>query len=241
MPLTELDKASALVLIDLQKGIVGLPVAHPAQDVIAKASSLASAFRKHGLPVVLVNAYRPGAWSYGCNCKFQVSRQLDGVGRRAHVNPQDHLVSKERWGAFIGTDLDQHLRSKGVTQIFLGGIATCFGVESTARCAYDLGYNVVLVSDAMTDMDIDAHNNAIEKIFPRLGQVDTAGNIIEKLSSAAIDIGRLICLENKTTTNKSNKPNKSNTTNKPNTTNRSNKPNTRSQISCMRSGFSFAD
>jgi nicotinamidase-related amidase len=75
------------------------------------------------------------------------------------------------------------LRSKGVTQVFVAGIATSFGVESTARSAYDLGYHVVLVSDAMTDMDIVAHNHAIEKVFPRLGQVDTAHNIIEKLHS----------------------------------------------------------
>ena len=82
----------------------------------------------------------------------------------------DHLVTKKTWGAFLGTNLDSYLRQHKVTQIVLAGIATSIGVESTARSAYDLGYNVVLVIDAMTDRDADAHRNSIEKIFPRMGE-----------------------------------------------------------------------
>ena len=64
----------------------------------------------------------------------------------------DYLVSKQRVGAFIGTSLDEYLRQLGVTQVFLTGIATSVGVESTARSAYDFGYNVAVVVDAITDM-----------------------------------------------------------------------------------------
>lgn len=184
MPLTELDSTSALVMIDLQKGITGLPVAHSAKEVVARAASLAAVFRKHNLPVVLVNVTgrAPGRTDAGFP-DFKFPDNWTELADELNVTPQDHLVSKQRWGAFIGTDLDQYLRSKGVTQVFIGGIATSFGVESTARSAYDLGYNVVLVSDAMTDMDIVAHNHALEKIFPRMGQIDTTDNIIEKLQS----------------------------------------------------------
>ena len=90
-------------------------------------------------------------------------------------------MSKQRIGAFIGTDLDDYLRQRGVTQVFLTGIATTAGVESTARSAYDLGYNVVLVVDAMTDRSADAHQHCVEKIFPRLGETETTENILKAL------------------------------------------------------------
>jgi nicotinamidase-related amidase len=184
MPLTELDSTSALVLIDLQKGIVGLPVAHNAHDIVERAGKLAAAFRKQNLPVVLVNATgrAPGRTDAGFpNFKFP-DNWMELVDE-LNASPQDHLVSKQRWGAFLGTDLDQYLRAKGVTQMFIGGIATSFGVESTARSAYDLGYNVVFVSDTMTDMNVDAHNHALKTLFPRMGEIDTTDNIIAKLQS----------------------------------------------------------
>jgi nicotinamidase-related amidase len=93
----------------------------------------------------------------------------------------DHIVTKHRIGAFIGTDLDDYLRRRGVTQVVLTGIATSAGVESTARSAYDLGYNVVLVHDAMTDRDADVHRVFVEKIFPRIGETDTTDNTLKTL------------------------------------------------------------
>ncbi len=55
MALTTLDPKTALIVVDLQKGIVALPTAHPTKDVVAHASALLAAFRAHTLPVVLVN------------------------------------------------------------------------------------------------------------------------------------------------------------------------------------------
>jgi nicotinamidase-related amidase len=94
---------------------------------------------------------------------------------------RDHLVTKQRWGAFLGTTLDEYLRQRGVTQIVLTGIATSIGVESTARSAYDLGYNVALVVDAMTDRDAGAHGHSVEKIFPRLGETTTTDDVLQLL------------------------------------------------------------
>jgi nicotinamidase-related amidase len=97
------------------------------------------------------------------------------------AHSSDHLITKQRWGAFLGTSLDEALRQRGVTQIVLTGVATSIGVESTARSAYDLGYNVALVVDAMTDRDETAHRYSIEKIFPRLGECDTTENVLKLL------------------------------------------------------------
>jgi nicotinamidase-related amidase len=182
MPLTKLDAVAALVVIDLQKGIVGLPTVHPATEIIARATRLARAFRERGLPVVLVNVagMAPGRTDAGMP---KVSRPADWAELVPELEQQagDYLVTKQRWGAFLDTSLHDDLRKRGVTQIILAGISTSAGVESTARSAYDLGYNVVLVVDAMTDRDADAHRLSVEKIFPRFGETDSTENVLKLL------------------------------------------------------------
>ena len=183
MPLTKLDATPALVVIDLQKGIIGLPTVHPAGEIVSRAAQLARAFRSRGLPVVLVHvtASAPGRTDAGIP---NVPRPADWteLAPELEQHPDDHIITKQRWGAFLGTDLDEYLRRRGVTQVFLVGISTSVGVESTARSAYDLGYNVVLVTDAMTDRDADAHRHSVEKIFPRLGETDTTAKVLQLLS-----------------------------------------------------------
>jgi len=95
--------------------------------------------------------------------------------------PGDHAVTKKTWGAFTGTDLDAHLKAAGVTQIVLTGVATSIGVESTARQAHELGYNVTLAVDAMTDLNSDAHANSVERVFPRLGETGSTQDIVALL------------------------------------------------------------
>ena len=182
MPLTKLDNTAALVVIDLQKGIVGMPTVHPAGEIIGRVAQLACAFRERGLPVVLVNVAgrAPGRIEAGIP-KFSFPADWPELVPELEQHPDDHIVTKQRWGAFLGTTLDAYLRQRGVTQIVLTGIATSIGVESTARSAYDLGYNVVLVIDAMTDRDADAHRHSVEKIFPRLGETDTTANVLKLL------------------------------------------------------------
>ncbi|MGO9167586.1 MAG: isochorismatase family protein [Candidatus Sulfotelmatobacter sp.] len=182
MPLAKLDTTAALVVIDLQKGIVGMPTVHPAGEVIGRVARLARAFRERGLPVVLVNVAgrAPGRTDAGFP-KFSFPPDWSELVPELEQHASNHLVTKQRWGAFLGTTLDDYLRQRGVTQIVLTGIATSIGVESTARSAYDLGYNVALVVDAMTDRDADAHRHSVEKIFPRLGETDTTANVLKLL------------------------------------------------------------
>ena len=99
--------------------------------------------------------------------------------------PSDYVVTKQAPGAFLGTPLDDYLRQRAVTQVVLGGISTSLGVESTARSAYDLGYNVTLVVDAMTDRDADAHRLSVEKIFPRLGETTMTEEVLKLLKESA--------------------------------------------------------
>jgi len=182
MPVTTLDTTAALILIDLQKGIVGLQTAHPASEIVARSAQLARAFRERGLPVVLVNvtAAAPGRTDAGPR-RFSFPDDWTDLVPELEQQPSDYLVTKQRVGAFIGTSLDEHLRERGVTQVFMTGIATGSGVESTARSAFDCGYNVVLAVDAITDMDAETHRHCVEKVFPRIAETDTTDNILKLL------------------------------------------------------------
>ena len=184
MPLTMLDPNSALIVVDLQKGIVGLPTVHPIAGVIQKTRTLLDAFRRHGLPVVLVNVAggAPGrteqrrrntAFSEGY---AELIPELDR-------QPGDIRVTKRTWGAFANTDLEATLRAKGVTQVVIAGVATGTGVESTARQAFELGFNVTLARDAMTDLRAEAHEYSLAHVFPRLGETGSAAEIIGLLEA----------------------------------------------------------
>lgn len=184
MPLTQLDSNAALILIDLQKGIVGLPTVHPEGEIVSRAAGLARAFRSRKLPVVLVNVSEraPGRTDAGMR-NFTFPPDWTDFVPELEQQPNDLVITKRRVGAFLGTSLNDVLQEHGVTQVFLAGVATSAGVEATARSAYDLGYNVVLVADAMTDMDGEAHKYCVEKLFPRIGEVETTEKVVERLNS----------------------------------------------------------
>jgi nicotinamidase-related amidase len=182
VPVTQLDTTAALVVIDLQKGIVGLQTVHPTGEIVSRSAQLARAFRERGLPVVLVNVTggAPGRTDAGPR-KFSFPDDWTDLVPELEQHPDDHLVSKQRVGAFIGTSLNEYLRQRGVTQVFVTGIATSAGVESTVRSAYDHGYNVAIVVDAITDRDLDAHRHCVEKVFPRFAETETTDNVLKLL------------------------------------------------------------
>jgi len=95
--------------------------------------------------------------------------------------PGDHAVTKRTWGAFTNTDLEHYLKEAGATQVVIAGVATGIGVESTARHAYELGFNVALAIDAMTDLSAEAHDRSVRLIFPRLGETGASQQIVDIL------------------------------------------------------------
>ncbi len=186
MTVSTLDPVTALIVVDLQKGIAALPTQIPVSEVAQRAGELAAAFRRHGLPVVLVNVVG------GAPGRTEQGRRLEGLPSdwaellpELNRQPQDLTVSKRRWGSFSRTGLEERLRALGVTQVVLAGVATSIGVESTARQAYELGFHVTLAADAMTDMNPRAHANSLEAIFPRLGEIGSTKEII-----AVLDLSR---------------------------------------------------
>ena len=154
-------------------------------EIVQRAASLAAAFRRHGLPVVLVNVAggAPGRTD-ASRPAFTPPPDWTDLVEELDAQPDDHRVTKLRWGAFHGTSLDTHLRDLGITQVVLAGVATSGGVESTARSAYEHGYHVVLATDAMTDRNAGAHQNSIERIFPKLGETAATTEILEMLEKS---------------------------------------------------------
>jgi nicotinamidase-related amidase len=184
MPLETLDPKSALVVIDLQNGLRGISGApYPIDDVIDRVAALAKAFRSRQLPVVLVNSTGQPAGRTETVRPAGATPPPNSTDLVPELDAQsgDVLITKRRWGAFYDTTLDAQLRELGVTQLVIVGVATSVGVESTARSAYDYGYNVVLPVDAMTGRDGDAHVNTVERVFPKLGQRSTTSEVLDKL------------------------------------------------------------
>ena len=181
MPFTTIDVRTALIVIDLQKGIAALPPKELAGPAIANAIRLIDTFRAKGLPVVLVNVIggapgrtdkrpggdRPADWA-------ELLPELDAARDDIHI-------SKKTWGAFTGTSLDGRLRELGVTGVAVCGIATSRGVESTARFAHELGYNVALPVDAMTDANPEAHRRSVELTFPWIAETGTTDEMLALL------------------------------------------------------------
>lgn len=186
MAISTLDPNTALLVIDLQKGMAGLPTVHPMTDVVANTVALLDAFRSRGLPVVLVNV--DGSPPGRTERSFSASGlPADWTQLLPELRQQrsDHTVTKRSWGAFTNTDLERYLRERGVTQVVVAGIATSGGVESTARHARDVGFNVALAVDAMTDLDPDAHLNSATRVFPRLGETGTRRELVDRLTAQA--------------------------------------------------------
>ncbi len=189
---TIIDKTkTALVVIDLQKGIASMPTQpHEAKTVIANAAKLAQAFRKNQMPVFLVRV------STSVDGKDRLAPIVDGEnawGNRQMpadwseivlelgLEATDFIVTKKQWGAFYGTELDLQLRRRKIDTIVLCGIATNIGVESTARFAFEYGYQQIFVEDAMSSRSAEEHNFTVKNTFSRMGRVRKTEDVLASL------------------------------------------------------------
>jgi nicotinamidase-related amidase len=161
-----------------------LPTVHPVNDIVKHAGALADAFRRHALPLVLVTVGgAPPGRTEQPRRSMQFPAGWADLLPELNQQPQGHLVTKQRWGAFTNTGLEDYLKNLDVTQVLIAGVATSLGVESTARHAHECGFNVTLAVDAMTDMNPDAHINSVTRLFPHLGETGATQEIIHLLDS----------------------------------------------------------
>ena len=187
MPLTTLDPNTALIVIDLQKGIANGDFIHPVADVVQHTRALIDVFRANSLPVVLVNVVgrAPGRTEQGPRTSQTFTEGWIDLLPQLDRQPSDIVVTKRSWGAFATTDLEAQLRARGVTQVVVTGVVTSTGVEATARQAYEQGFNVTLALNAMTDIREEAHEYSIRNVFPRLGETGSTQEIIALLEKGS--------------------------------------------------------
>jgi nicotinamidase-related amidase len=182
---------TALVVIDLQRGIASMP-AEPRSptEVVARAAQMATALRAAGGTVVLVRVARSPDGRDGLKPITDAPVQ---TGDRSvppdwseivpELKPEitDIVITKRQWGAFYGTELDLQLRRRGVDTIILCGISTNVGVESTARDAYERGYEQIFVEDAMAARDVEDHRHTVRTVFPRIGRIRSTEDVLAAL------------------------------------------------------------
>jgi nicotinamidase-related amidase len=202
MPVSAVDEVAALLIFDQQKlnryeqgRALPAEFVYPLDEVIGRTVTLADAFRGRGWHVVHVKVPNAlgikvlkqgrtlgGRKEGGYKMTQGVPDDFDEIVPELTPQPGDLVIVKPMWDPFIGTSLDFDMRQLGVTQIFLTGLMTHIGVESTARSGWNHGYNMVFVTDAMDDFDQDAHNHTVEKIFPRLGERAATDEVLERIS-----------------------------------------------------------
>ncbi len=180
-------KKTALVLIDLQNGILGRDTQpHSTQDVVERSVRLAEAFRAKGAPVVYVHVNLNDFLSLPSDEAMHLPKDLPAaaseIAASARMQPGDLLVAKRHWGAFAGTGLEAELRSRGVETIVITGIATNMGVESTVRQGTGLGFAFVIVEDACSTFNQEMQDFAFKVIFPRLGHVRSTDQVIAAIA-----------------------------------------------------------
>jgi nicotinamidase-related amidase len=184
-------KRTALVVIDLQKGIasVGRMLApHDAETVVQNAAKLAEGFRKNGMPVFLVHVVSSPADRLDVIADDEVGRPsapwpADASDFLPEIGPKegDITITKRQWGAFYGTDLELRLRRRGIATLVLCGISTNYGVESTARFAYEYGFQQIFAEDAMASRTAEMHRAAVDYVFKRIGRVRKTDEILAAL------------------------------------------------------------
>jgi nicotinamidase-related amidase len=185
-------KSTALVVIDLQKGIAAMDrqlAPYSAQKVIENAAKLADAFRKNNMPVFLVHVMfgRGDSLNLTVDDNPWASRSGPPAPDFADIVPElgpkenDIVITKKQWGAFYGTELELQLRRRKIDTIVLCGIATNYGVESTARFAYESGYEQIFVEDATSSMSKEIHDLSIDHVFKRMGRVRKTDEILSSL------------------------------------------------------------
>jgi len=176
-------KTTALLLIDLQKGVLAMPVApHPAAEVYQSSMQLAQRFRAANAPVVQVRV------SFSSDFADAPRPPVDQPTNYASLPPgwdefpeppplSDLVITKRQWGAFYGTELDLQLRRRGMRRIVLGGVATNIGVEATARSAAEHGYELVIPENLCSSSSAEMHAFSFKYLLPRLARITTSDEI----------------------------------------------------------------
>lgn len=164
--------------MDIQESIIGdLPMR---SELIAHISNVVEFAHQQSIQVIyVVVGFRPGAPEVGEKNKAfsgMKERLLSMINPQPSILPQegDIVVTKRRFSAFTGSDLDLILRANGIEHLVLCGVATSGVVLSTVREAADKEYCMTVLSDLCVDRDEEVQRMLLEKVIPRQADVITS-------------------------------------------------------------------
>jgi len=176
---------SALLVIDMQNDFVlpGRPLATPrGTGIIPVIASLAAEARRKGFPVVYTREqHRADGSDYGIELVFEPQHCTEGSGGDDIVedltpSPEDLVIQrKRRYDAFLGTDLDLSLRSRGIENLLVSGVCTDICVISTVQRARNLDYRCFVIEEAVDGTSSERHEAALlcmSHVFAYVGKAD---------------------------------------------------------------------
>lgn len=179
---------TALVIVDLQKLILSMPLApYSANELIKQVVGLSQAVKKGGgtLIRVITDFSKDLADAPQSNVDTPFRLPPTGMPIDATEIPAsltaitpDVIIYKRQWSAFYGTDMDLQLRRRGIEKVILAGVATNFGVESTARDAWQHHYQVIVAVDAVSSFSLELHEFSIKNILPRVSKIKNVSEIL---------------------------------------------------------------
>ena len=186
-----LTKEDALLIVDVQEDFLpGGSLAVPEGDaIIPVLASLGSEFAVQGLPVIASRDWHPanhcsfaeqgGPWPPHCVAGTPGAEIDPALQLPADVRIVDKATTadKDAYSAFEGTDLDSWLKVKGVSRVFVGGLATEYCVLNTAADALRNGFEVVLLEDAIRAIDETEGQQAIDELRRKGATVINSGEI----------------------------------------------------------------
>ncbi|WP_322081264.1 cysteine hydrolase [Burkholderia sp. BCC1972] len=185
MAITKIDPNSALIAVDLQKGILAMAAPADVERIIANTTELANTFHELGLPVVWVRALGLP------NGRVESSPPV-GEPRPDFAELHDDLpfkegdldIAKRATNAFLSQDLHALLQARGITNVIVIGIALGIGVESTVRAGFDSGYSMTVASDATTDPMPGRAEAVLKFTLPMFSESGTTAEILKALRNA---------------------------------------------------------
>jgi ureidoacrylate peracid hydrolase len=200
LPELILPAKSAVIVVDVQNdfcraegalGKAGESTA-AALEMIPNLQRLLTAARANGTAVIFVRTIHESvtdssAWTW---------RMAGSVGNCCRKNtwgaeftevaplPDEPVVIKHRYSAFINTRLDSVLRTLKVENLIMTGVSTNVCVESTARHGYMLDYNIVFMSDCTAAFSAAEHEMSLYNMRTHFGVVATADEVIAAWNAA---------------------------------------------------------
>jgi nicotinamidase-related amidase len=182
------------VLLDLHYGTLSNPLwPYGADQVVKNATALGRGFEAFGAMIVLTRmvfprADRPDQDSEGLPLVSADSMPPGWSTFTPAVRSlrADLTLTKRKWSAFQGTDLDSRLRRRRITTLVLAGVTTHVAVEFTARDAWQRNYSVIIAEDAVASIDPAFHQFSVEKVLPRIAAVCATTDIVTACSRPAL-------------------------------------------------------